>query len=214
MIQECITDYWYELQRDFFPKSSNTNKVISKVKGREALHTVQFRDLTAFQLEADPSLLPEIIHSTINFSMPSNHIPVVQDIEAKTQEWLPKMDGDVTELLRRIIFHINGSLNDKTRLGQLLTEYASASESRFLSLVPNHVLSGAISHVKGGYGLVGEIILEQLGLTASEPDMPKDFNESIQFKIKSILKRWAIKRMDLEGLLHSNNLIASTQQND
>ena len=214
MIQECITDYWYELQRNFFPKSSNTNKVISKVKGREALHTVQFRDLTAFQLEADPSLLPEIIHSTINFSMPSNHIPVVQEIEAKTQEWLPKMDGDVTELLRRIIFHINGSLNDKTRLGQLLTEYASASENRFLALVPNHVLSSAISHLKGGYGLVGEIILEQLGLSASEPDMPKDFNESLQFKIKSILKRWAIRRMDLEGLLQSGNPMVSPQQND
>jgi len=83
-----------------------------------------------------------------------------------------------------------------------------------LSLVPNHVLSSAISHVKGGYGLVGEIILEQLGLSASEPDMPKDFNESLQFKIKSILKRWAIKRMDLEGLLQSGNPMVSPQQND
>ena len=76
------------------------------------------------------------------------------------------------------------------------------------------MLSSAISHVRGGYGLVGEIILEQLGLSASEPDMPKDFNESLQFKIKSILKRWAVKRMDLEGLLHSNNLMASPRQND
>ena len=25
MIQECITDYWYELQRGFFPDNSNTS---------------------------------------------------------------------------------------------------------------------------------------------------------------------------------------------
>ncbi len=214
MIQECITDYWYELQRDFFPKTSNTHKVISKVKGREALHTVQFRDLTALQLEADPSLLPEIINSTIHFSMPSNYIPVVKDIEAKTQEWIPKMNGDVSELLKRVIMHINGSLSDNSQLGKLLTEYASTSEKRFLALVPNHIISKALSHVKGGYGLVGEIILEQLGLKASEISMPKTFNESLQFKLKSIVKRWATQQLDIEGLLHSNNLLTSESNED
>ena len=64
---------------------------------------------------------------------------------------------------------------------EALAEYASTSENGFLSLVPSRVLSNAISHVKGGFGLVGDIILEQLGLSASEPDMPKDFNESLQF---------------------------------
>jgi hypothetical protein len=70
-------------------------------------------------------------------------------------------------------------------------------------VLPNRIVSKSIASVKGGYGLVGEIILDQLGLTASEQKMPKDVFETVQFKLKSIIKRWAIQRLDIEGLLHS-----------
>ena len=83
MVQECITDFWYELQLEFFPLESGTRKAISKIKGREALHTVQFRDLTSIQLENDPSLLLSILETITKFQMPGNHINIGYQIFIK-----------------------------------------------------------------------------------------------------------------------------------
>ena len=139
MIQECITDYWYELQRGFFPANSNTSKVISKVKGREALHTVQFRNLTALQLEADPALLTEVINATTTFQMPSNHIP--------------------------------------------------------------NVVKKALNTFPGSHGIVGEAMLEQLGLTTHEQEVPMNLLEKIQFNLRKSLKRYVYGKLDVEGFL-------------
>tara|TARA_A100001037_G_scaffold87485_1_gene79416 strand:+ start:516 stop:1592 length:1077 start_codon:yes stop_codon:yes gene_type:complete len=202
MIQECITDHWYELQRDFFPSASNTSKVISKVKGREALHTVQFRNLTAMQLEADPSLFTEIIKATINFEMPSSHIPTIVNLQEKTTGWIPRMNGDVTELLRRIIDNISKTLEDNNKLGQLLVEYATAGEKQFLRLVPNSVIKKALASIKGGHGIIGEIVLEQLGLVSNESESPKNFQEDITYRLRKVIKRWITSTMEIEGFLN------------
>ena len=201
MIQECITDYWYELQRGFFPEESNTTKILSKVKGREALHTVQFRNLTAIQLESDPGLMKLIIHAISNFQMPSNHIPLVANIESKTQKWIPRMNGDITILLTRIIGNINAMLQDKAKLGELIVGYASLKEKRFLRYVPNVFVSKAIGNIRGGHGLVGEIVLEHLGLESSEGLSPMTFPELIEYRFRTILKRWVSEKMNIEGYL-------------
>ena len=203
MLQECITDYWYELQGQFFPRTSNTSKVISKVKGREALHTVQFRHLTALQLEADPSLITEVIHAVNKFQMPSNHIPLVKEIEEKTQEMIPRMNGEVITLLRRIIRHLNVALNDKDMLGKLLAEYATSREQRFISLLPNHVVMEALNRITGGYGLIGEIVLDALGLTANEAEAETTRIERVQNFFRNIIRRWLRERLELEGFLAS-----------
>ena len=205
LIQECITDYWYELQRAFFPSSSNTAKIIGKVKGREALHTVQFRSLTALQLEADPFLLKEVIHAIKSFEMPSNHIPNVSAIEAKTQTWIPKMNGSVLKLLERIITHLHIALQDKEKLGKVLTEYASSKEQRFFSLVPNHIVAICLDKIKGGHGIIGEVILEDLGIVSSENEAPKTFSEEVQFRIKEVIKKWVSSSLQLEGFVKNGN---------
>ena len=201
MIQECITDYWYELQRGFFPANSNTSKVISKVKGREALHTVQFRNLTALQLEADPALLTEVINATTTFQMPSNHIPNVSDIEKKTQEWIPKMNGSVIELLARIVANLNLALDDNKKLGKLLIEYATAGEQKFIDQVPNTLVKKALNTFPGSHGIVGEAMLEQLGLTTHEQEVPMNLLEKIQFNLRKSLKRYVYEKLDVEGFL-------------
>ena len=201
MIQECITDYWYELQRGFFPEESNTTKILSKVKGREALHTVQFRNLTAIQLESDPGLMKLIIHAISNFQMPSNHIPLVANIESKTQKWIPRMNGDITILLTRIIGNINAMLQDKAKLGELIVGYASSKEKRFLRYVPNVFVSKAIGNIRGGHGLVGQIVLEHLGLESREGLSPMTFPELIEYRFRTILKRWVSEKMNIEGYL-------------
>ena len=172
MIQECITDYWYGLQRGLFPRNSKMSQIISKVKGREALHTVQFRNLTAIQIDADPELLDNVIYAILNFHMPANEIEPVKEIESKTQEWIPKMNGEVIELLRKIIFNLSIALDDKDKLGKLFTKYASSSDHRFIKFIPNSFLSQAIDRIRPGYGIVGEIVLEELGLISDESQVP------------------------------------------
>ena len=201
MIQECITDYWYELQRGFFPDNSNTSKVLSLVKGREALHTVQFRDLTAMQIEADPGLIEEVVFAIVNFQMPANHIPLVSEIETKTQGWIPKMNGDLTELVTRIVANIHKALNNKAMLGKIILEYASQSERKFFDLIPQSTLIYCIGKVKGGYGLVGELLLEQLGLHGNEFESGVSMIDSVRYRLKQPLKRWVRDRLTREGFL-------------
>ena len=209
MIQECITDYWYELQRDMLPENSNTSRVISKVKGREALHTVQFRNLTAIQIEAEPELIDNVIHATLNFQMPAIEIEPIKDIESKTQEWIPRMNGEVIGLLKRIVSNLSIALDDKDKLGKLFTRYASHSERRFIKFIPNSFLAQAIRRIRPGYGIVGEIVLEQLGLISNESQVPKNTIEEIEFRIKTAIKRWVKHRLYLEGFLDKRSALLS-----
>ncbi len=201
LIQECITDYWYELQRSFFPPTSNTSKAIGLVKGREALHTVQFKTLTAMQIEQDPLLLELIIDTIKNFQMPANHIPTISHIEHQTQNWIPHMNGSVYELLKRILGKIYDALQDTSLFGRILLEYASESEQRILNLFPNKFTSRAISSMRGGPGFVGELILESLGILSNEMEAPKTNFETMQYKLKQIIKRWIADQLRLEEFL-------------
>ena len=203
-IQECITDYWYELQRSYLPENSNTSRVVSKVKGREALHTVQFRNLTAMQLDAEPELIDNVIQATLNFQMPGNEIRPVKHIESKTQSWIPRMNGEVMELLKRIIDNLRIALDDKEKLGKLFIQYASRSDLRLIRFVPNRLLAQAITKLRLGYGIVGEIVLEQIGLVTEEERVPKNALEEIEFRIKNVMKRWAKQRLYLEGFFGKN----------
>ena len=199
MIQECITDYWYELQRGFFPGESNTSKVLSLIKGREALHTVQFRDLTAIQIENDPKLIEEVAFAVINFKMPANHIPIVKGIESKTQGWIPKMNGNTTELITRVIANIQQSLNDKAMLGRIILQYSSREDKKFFEAIPQNTLIYCLSKVKGGYGLVGELILEQLGLYGDDSGGNISTIDNVRYRLKQPIKKWIQNRLEMEG---------------
>ena len=205
MIQECITDYWYGLQRGLLAENSNSFRVISKVKGREALHTLQFTNLTAIQLEAEPELIENVIQATLNFQMPANEIPTVKDIELKTQSWIPKMNGEVIDLLKKIVGNLYNALEDTDKIGKLFTMYASYSERRFIKLIPNRFVSYGIKNLRQGYGIVGEIVLEQLGFNVGKSKSPNSLSEEIEFRIKTVIKRWAKHRLYLEGFLEGRS---------
>ena len=200
MVQECITDFWYELQLEFFPLESGTRKAISKIKGREALHTVQFRDLTSIQLENDPSLLLSILETITKFQMPGNHINIVKDIEEKSKTLIPKMDGEVIELVRRIIKHTQIVLNDTEKIGQLFTLYGSKQDKQLIKYIPNNTLFGLFNFVNYGHGLIGEIILEKIGLYANELESLDSNHQIWKYKIKKIIKNWINDQFEIEEI--------------
>ena len=107
----------------------------------------------------------------------------------------------VSELLKRIINNINLVLDDNSKTGKLILEYASKSEKQFFQLIPNSIIIRAITNIRGGTSLVGEIILDQLGLKGSEEQSPKTYLEEVQFRLKNILKRWAKQKLSIEGFI-------------
>ena len=171
---------------------------------------MQFRNLTAIQIEAEPELIDNVIHATLNFQKPANEIAPIKDIESKTQEWIPRMNGEVIGLLKRIVSNLSIALDDKDKLGKLFTRYASHSERRFIKFIPNSFLAQAIRRIRPGYGIVGEIVLEQLGLISNESQVPKNTIEEIEFRIKTAIKRWVKHRLYLEGFLDKRSALLSS----
>ncbi|MQG19201.1 MAG: hypothetical protein FI687_05450 [SAR202 cluster bacterium] len=200
MVQECVTDFWYELQLEFFPIRSGTRKAISKIKGREALHTVQFRDLTCIQLEKDPTLLLTILETITKFQMPGNHINIVKDIEKKSKSLIPKMNGEVIELVRRIIQHTQIVLQDTEKIGKLFALYGSKQDKQLIKYIPNNTLFGLFNFVDSGHGLIGEIILEKIGLYANEFESLDSNTQRWKFKIKKIIKKWINDQFEIEEI--------------
>ena len=83
--------------------------------------------------------------------------------------------------------------------------YASYSERRFIKLIPNRFVSYGIKNLRQGYGIVGEIVLEQLGFNVGKSKSPNSLSEEIEFRIKTVIKRWAKHRLYLEGFLEGRS---------
>ena len=154
-------------------------------------------------MESDPSLIVEVAQAIQNFQMPSDKIPLVKGIQEKTQEMIPRMNGNVIVLLRRIIGHLNIALNDKELLGELLAKYATSREQRLISLLPNQVVIDSLNRLMGGYGLIGEVVLDALGLSANEREAETTSIERVQHFFRNIIRRWLRERLQLEGFLAS-----------
>ena len=111
------------------------------------------------------------------------------------------MNGSVIELLARIVANLNLALDDNKKLGKLLIEYATAGEQKFIDQVPNTLVKKALNTFPGSHGIVGEAMLEQLGLTTHEQEVPMNLLEKIQFNLRKSLKRYVYEKLDVEGFL-------------
>ena len=196
LFQECITDYWYDLQSSLFPANSNPKKVLLKVKGREALHTVQYRDMTALQLEDDPGLLEPCLYTTAHFEMPGNKISLVSEYESKAQKWIPLMGGNIVELLKKMIHHIQKMTDDPAIVTRILFGISTDKELVYLEKFPRPQLFSMAKSFQGCHGLIGEIILESLGIGSKVKPLP-----GIKSFMKEKLKTWIKSKIDIQQAL-------------
>ena len=196
LFQECITDYWYELQASLFPTGSNAKKILQKVKGREALHTVQYRDMTALQLEDDPGLLEPCLFTVAHFEMPANKIELVSQYESKAQQWIPLMGGSVANLLKKIITQVQRISDDPSLIARVVFGMSNGKELKYLEKFPRAQLFQLVKSFRGCHGLVGEIILEALGIGSKVAPLP-----GIKSFIKQKLKLWLTSNIDLQKAL-------------
>ena len=124
MVQEYLTDNWHgliaNLLRDASPEASY---MATRIKRRETLHTVWYRDMTALQVEANPRLMPLIAESLLKFQMPGNAL--VPELQSAAVRWMPLMGADYDRITRDMVRLIYETLNDTRRTGAMLVEIAA-----------------------------------------------------------------------------------------
>ncbi len=165
MLQEYLTDHWHGLLRQALRRHApGASEMIGRVKARETLHTVWYRDMTAIQLEAHPAYYAHVAETLVHFHMPGSS--VAPHLEAQVPRWLGPLGADRQRMVADMSRHLYEVLGDPGRAGRLLLRVAEERRVRLGPLRASHV-DAAIRRLGGaGYGLVGEALLENLGLAS------------------------------------------------
>ena len=100
MIQECLTDSWHGLIGNLLAKRApEAAHMVRRVKRRETLHAVWYRDMTAIQLGANPRLVSEVAGEICTFDMPS--VSLVPEFQSEALRW-QEHDGRQLETISAI----------------------------------------------------------------------------------------------------------------
>jgi hypothetical protein len=199
MIQEYVTDNWHGLISTLLrPTVPGAAHLAGRVKQRETLHTIWYRDMTALQLEANPRLLCHIAEAASSFEMPGKSL--VPELEHEVPRWLPLLGNDFERWARditRLLFQIVG---DTRRAGQLVVSIAAQRGTRIGPLHPG-VIRAALDRLGGpGYGLVGEALLERVGLGYLYRDRRRTSTgrqPSQASRIRGTLRRWIAAQIEI-----------------
>lgn len=162
--QERITANWYGFTRGILKDTSpEAAKMVGRVQGREGLHARMYTDLSALQIEDNPRLLPHVAESLVRFKMPGNQI--APDLEAKVEGWLPHLNADLQKIKRQLIELTFDSLGrDPKKAGRVLMEILAQTGEK-IGPVPTKLVNNALTQLGGpGYGIIGEALLEKVGI--------------------------------------------------
>jgi hypothetical protein len=200
MVQEYLTDHWYgmigRITREAAPVAS---RMTGRVKQRETLHAMWYRDMTAIQVEANPRLLPHIGEAIVHFQMPGNVL--LPSLQAQVPRWLSVAQTDLDEMVRGLIRVLEAALPDTRSAGALVMEVASAKGMRLGPLSARHV-NAALRRLGGpGYGLIGEALLDRAGLgyLFRDAEQPSQWGrgDAMIGRVRGVLREWVGSQIDL-----------------
>ena len=200
MVQEYLTDNWHGLIASLLRESApEAAQIANRVKQRETLHTLWYRDMTALQLEAQPELLGHISEALVNFQMPGQVL--LPDLQDRVPGWLPEMGADFDRMTRDLIRLIHESLGGSVRTsGEMLLAIASEKGMRLGPLDPGLVRT-ALGRLGGpGFGLVGEAMLLKAGLghLYSKPlEDAAPMHRRVE-RVRSVIRDWVADRLEIE----------------
>ena len=202
-VQEYLTDNWHGLVARLLKRASpEAAYMATRVKRRETIHTMWYRDMTALQLEADPRLVEPMAEALVKFQMPANQ--VAPDLQAEVARWLPAMGVDYEQMAKDLLRLVHTTLGDVRQTGRLLVQLA-AEKGYQLGPVTTAQVRTAVNRLGGpGYGLVGEALLEKLGLSYlfQPPAGPQDSGmrpySGVYERIRGLLRTWLANKMDFD----------------
>ena len=195
MLQELLTRNWYaQTQKILRSASPEAARMVNMVGVREALHTVWYRDMTAFQIEENPELIVNVAEALKRFQMPGNIM--VPELQGKADQWLQVIHGgNLSSVKRDIIKLAHAAVGSDTKnLGKLLVEIGAQNEN-WLERVTAQQAKKGLGIVGGGtaYGLLGEGVLHSVGLDGLYED-PK--NDDIPGKIRGVFRSYIAGRVN------------------
>jgi len=162
MIQEVLTDSWHGLIANLLATGAPAAALmVRRVKRRETLHAVWYRQMTEIQLRANPRFVHEVASEISKFDMPS--VSLVPELQEDALRWQMLMGADSESILRDLIRYINEALGSVQLLGELALLLAvgnSGVTSRPAGLLARALLPfGRPTHE-----LVGQALLERVDL--------------------------------------------------
>jgi hypothetical protein len=202
MVQEYLTDNWYRLIAQLLQRASPpAAAMVLRIKRRETLHTIWYRDMTALQIEANPHLLGHVAEALAAFQMPGNVL--VPELQTASFRWLPRMGGDVDRIRRDLVRLLSAVAGDIRRTGALLVEVAAARGERVGPIAARHIRV-ALDRLGGpGYGLIGEAVLERVGLgymfraSPEGPDSALRPYTGVYERVRGLLRSWLAEHIEL-----------------
>lgn len=202
IVQEYLTDNWHGLiarmLRDAAPAAAY---MATRIKRRETLHTVWYRDMVALQIEANPRLLPYVAEALLKFEMPGNTL--VPHLQHQVTQWMPRMGADFDQITRDLVRLVQTTMSDAAMTGRLLVEIAA---ERGMSLGPlsPRLIQSAVNRLGGpGYGLLGEALLERVGLTYmfasrnGRQDSAFSLYGGPYERIRGLLRSWLARQIEI-----------------
>jgi hypothetical protein len=201
IVQEYLTDNWHGLVAGMLRASSPAAAYMAtRVKRRETLHTVWYRDMTALQVEADPRFMRSVAEALLKFEMPGNTL--VPDLQRSVGRWMPLMGADWERITRDLVRLIHETMTDMRMTGALLLELA-AERGIHLGPVSPATIRMALDRLGGpGYGLLGEALLERVGLAymfrreRERQDSGFLLYDGVYERIRSLLRSWVARQME------------------
>jgi hypothetical protein len=201
VIQEYLTDNWHGLIADLLKKASpQAAYMATRIKRRETLHTVWYRDMTALQVEANPKLAQHVGEALLAFSMPGNQL--VPELQAQVGKWMPLMGADFEQITKDMVRHFYEILGDTRRVGEMILRIA-ADKNISIGPISPAIVRTALDRLGGpGYGLIGEALLERVGLNymfrreQGAQDSAFALYGGVYERVRSIARTWIAEQID------------------
>ena len=195
MVQEYLTDHWHGLiSRLLRPTMPAAAAMTARIKQRETLHMLWYRDMTAMQVEANPEFIHDVANELNRFRLPGNSL--IPDLQSQAERWLPLMGADYNQIVKDMVRLLHTCAGSPERLGRLAFDLGSWKDRRVGMLRSRH-LGWALDRFGGfGYGLVGEAILERVGCSyLFRPQHKEDTREGIAEHSRSLIRTWLSKQL-------------------
>ncbi len=194
MVQEYLTDNWHGLIARLLRRSApEAARMASRIKQRETMHTMWYRDMTALQLEADSRMTAQVGEALLAFQMPGNVL--VPELQGAANRWLGLMGGDVTRIQRDLVRLVHEAAGDVRRTGAILVQVAAERGEALGPFRPRQV-KAAFDWLGGaGYGLVGEALLERAGLSYLFRTPGRTGTVA---RLRGLLRSWLARQIELD----------------
>lgn len=195
MVQEYLTDHWHGLiSRILRPSMPEASAMTARIKQRETLHMMWYRDMTAIQVESNPDFVHNVAYELNHFRLPGNSL--IPELQSQAERWLPLMGADFDRIVREMVKLLHACAGSPTGLGRLALDLGSWKDRKLAFVKPRH-LEWALQRFDGwGYGLVGEAILERVGCSyLFKPQHRENTKEGIAERSRAFVRSWLAKQL-------------------